>query len=126
MILNANVCLSVCPDPVTAPNLLESRDFGLSLAIPIFSHNCVIQPLGVTFLKTSELQNLMCHPSAICKCHAISANHSDMVGDSIRLQYDFKKNGASAHTTRAPVRVPSLSAALMFRDPHVHLISPQC
>ena len=87
--------------------------------------------LALTSLKTTKVQLLLWHLSAIWQCYATSVNQSCVVEGSISHQYGFNKMeqqpteqghqwvlcGKCFHSTSFPV-------AAMFHGRHVRLISP--
>jgi len=87
--------------------------------------------LALTSVKTTKVQPLLWHPSAMWQCYATSVNQSYVVVGSISHQYGFSKMeqqptqqghqwvfcGKSFHNTSFPV-------AAMFHGRHVRLISP--
>ena len=90
----------------------------------------LLEFLALTSLKTTKVQPLLWHLSAMWQCYATSVNQSYVVVGSISHQYGFSKTeqqptqqehqwvfwGKCFHNTSFPMVV-------MFRGRHIHLIS---
>ena len=91
----------------------------------------LLEFLALTSLKTTNVQPLLWHPSAMWQCYATCVNQSYVVVGSISHQYGFSQMeqqptqhrhqwmfcGKCFHNTSFPV-------AALFHGQHVRLISP--